>query len=52
MLDSDGEITTNELFRIGGYNSLRGFNEQSLFTDFYAFGGVEYRYLVSNQAFF
>ena len=30
MLDSDGEITTNELFRIGGYNSLRGFNEQSL----------------------
>ncbi|MFN8364595.1 MAG: hypothetical protein U0T78_04845 [Cloacibacterium normanense] len=51
MLDSDGEITTNELFRIGGYNSLRGFNEQSLFTDFYA-GGVEYRYLVSNQAFF
>lgn len=52
MLDSDGEITTNELFRIGGYNSLRGFNEQSLFTDFYAFGGVEYRYLVNNQAFF
>jgi len=52
MLDSDGEITTNELFRIGGYNSLRGFNEQSLFTDFYAFGGVEYRYLVSSQAFF
>ena len=52
MLDSDGEITTNELFRIGGYNSLRGFNEQSLFTDFYAFGGVEYRYLVSNQTFF
>ena len=51
MLDSDGEITNNELFRIGRYNSLRGFNEQSLFTDFYAFGGVEYRYLVNNQAF-
>ena len=49
---SDGEITTNELFRIGGYNSFRGFNEQSLFTDFYAFGGVEYRYLVSNQSIF
>ena len=52
MLNSGGEVTTNELFRIGGYNSLRGFNEQSLYTDFYAFGGVEYRYLVSNQAFF
>lgn len=52
MLDSDGAFTTNELFRIGGYNSLRGFNEQSFFTDFYGFGGAEYRYLVSNQAFF
>ncbi len=52
MLNSGGEVTTNELFRIGGYNSLRGFNEQSLYTDFYGFGGVEYRYLVSNQAFF
>ena len=52
MLNSGGEVTTNELFRIGGYNSLRGFNEQSLYTDFYGFGGGEYRYLVSNQAFF
>lgn len=52
MLNSDGAFTTNELFRIGGYNSLRGFNEQSFFTDFYGFGGAEYRYLVSNQAFF
>lgn len=52
MLNSGGEVTTNELFRIGGYNSLRGFNEQSLYTDFYGFGGAEYRYLVSNQAFF
>lgn len=52
MLDSNGEFTTNELFRIGGYNSLRGFNEQSFYTDFYGFGGAEYRYLVSNQAFF
>lgn len=52
MLNSGGEVTTNELFRIGGYNSLRGFNEQSLYTDFYGFGSAEYRYLVSNQAFF
>ena len=52
MLDSGGDFSVNELFRIGGYNSLRGFNEQSLYTDFYGFGGIEYRYLVSNQAFF
>lgn len=52
LLDTDAEVATNELFRIGGYRSLRGFNEESLFTDFYGWGGIEYRYLVSNQAFF
>ncbi len=52
MLSSDADFSVNELFRIGGYNSLRGFNEQSLFTDFYGFGGAEYRYLVNQQAFF
>lgn len=52
MLSSEGEITPDELFRIGGYNSLRGFSEQSLYTDFYGFVGLEYRYLVNNQAFF
>lgn len=51
-LDSNTDFTTNELFRIGGYSSLRGFNEQSIYTNSYAFGGAEYRYLVSNQAFF
>ena len=31
---------------------MRGFNEQSLISDFYAFAGAEYRYLVNDQAFF
>ena len=52
MLSSRGDFWVNELFRIGGYNSLRGFNEQSLFTDFYGYGGAEYRYLVNDQAYF
>ncbi len=43
---------TNELFRFGGWNSLRGFNENSLFADFYAYGGAEYRYLVNPQTYF
>ena len=31
---------------------MRGFNENSLVADFYAYGGAEYRYLVAGQAFF
>lgn len=41
----------NELFRIGGANSLRGFNEQSIFTDRFTFFNTEYRYLVSNSSY-
>ncbi|MFD2566317.1 hypothetical protein [Pseudotenacibaculum haliotis] len=41
----------NELFRIGGANSLRGFNEQSIFTDQYTYFNTEYRYLVSNSSY-
>ncbi|MBW8359317.1 MAG: hypothetical protein K0M63_05885 [Weeksellaceae bacterium] len=52
LLSSKNELTTNELLRFGGWNSLRGFNEDALFADFYFFGAAEYRYLVSNQAFF
>jgi hypothetical protein len=52
MLNSKAEIYTNELFRIGGWNSIRGFNEASLLGDFYFFGNAEYRYLINNQAFF
>lgn len=45
-------LSENEIFRIGGWNSLRGFNENSILGDFYAFAGPEYRYLINNQAFF
>jgi len=52
LLNSENELSTNELLRFGGWNSMRGFNEESLFADFYYYGKAEYRYLVSNQAFF
>jgi outer membrane protein assembly factor BamA len=43
----------NELFRIGGYRLLRGFDEESQFVSQYAIGTAEYRYLVGlNSAFF
>jgi hemolysin activation/secretion protein len=43
----------NELFQIGGYRLLRGFDEESIFTNRYAAGSIEYRYLVGlNSNFF
>ncbi|WP_027376536.1 BamA/TamA family outer membrane protein [Kaistella palustris] len=52
LLNSKNDFATNELLRFGGWNSFRGFNENSLLADFYYFGTAEYRYLVGNQAFF
>ena len=36
----------NELFQIGGYRLMRGFDEESIYTNKYAVGTLEYRYLV------
>lgn len=37
----------NELFRFGGINSIRGFEENSLFASLYGVLNTEYRYLLS-----
>jgi outer membrane protein assembly factor BamA len=43
----------NELFQVGGYKLLRGFDEESQFVSQYAVGTLEYRYLIGlNSAFF
>ena len=49
-LNSDSFID-NELFRIGGANSIRGFNEQSIFTNSYLYFNLEYRYSTSEQSY-
>lgn len=36
-------LFTNELFRLGGFNSLRGFSENAFFAAQYAFLNLEYR---------
>ncbi len=36
----------NELYRIGGLKTLRGFNEQSIFSSAYGIGTLEYRYMI------
>lgn len=41
------EIFTNELYRIGGIRTLKGFDEQSIFATSYSILNLEYRYLLS-----
>ena len=42
----------NELFRIGGYKILRGFDEESIYANQYAVFTAEYRYLIGVNSYF
>ncbi len=46
------EIFTNELFRIGGIKTLKGFDEQSIFATSYAILTIEYRYILGTNSNF
>ena len=45
-------IYRNELFQIGGYKTLRGFDEESEFVSRYVIGTLEYRYLIGLNSYF
>ncbi|HNW89338.1 MAG TPA: BamA/TamA family outer membrane protein [Bacteroidales bacterium] len=45
-------IFENELFKMGGLNSLRGFDEESLRASYFNFLSVEFRYLFERNSFF
>ena len=45
------EAFTNELFRIGGLRSLRGFDEESIFASAFVIGKTELRYLLEQNSF-
>lgn len=44
-------IFTNELMRIGGSKLLRGFDEESIFTDFYTFATLEFRIVFDQNSY-
>jgi outer membrane protein assembly factor BamA len=44
-------IFRNELFQIGGYRLLRGFNEESIYATAYTVATVEYRYRVGLNSY-
>ena len=45
------EIFTNELYRIGGLKSLRGFDEESIYASAFSIGKLEYMYLLEQNSF-
>lgn len=49
-LESPG-VFRNELFQIGGYRLLRGFDEESIFASQYTVLTVEYRYLIGQNSY-
>jgi outer membrane protein assembly factor BamA len=46
------QLFQNELFRIGGYRLLRGFDEESIYANKYAVVTGEYRYLLGTNSYF
>ncbi|MBP6532053.1 MAG: BamA/TamA family outer membrane protein [Bacteroidia bacterium] len=45
------QLFTNELYRIGGLKSLRGFDEESIYASTFSIGKIEYRYLLEQNSF-
>ena len=50
-LISNRAYYANELFRIGGFKTLRGFDEESLWCSSYAVNTLEYRWMLSSASF-
>lgn len=46
----DESLLTNEFFRIGGLNSLRGFNEEGIFTPAYAIASLHLKYRLDTNS--
>jgi outer membrane protein assembly factor BamA len=45
-------LFSNELYRFGGLERMRGFDEEAFFASSFAFAGLEYRFLLDQYAHF
>ena len=50
-LYSSPAIFRNEVFQLGGYNLLRGFDEESIYATRYAVATAEYRYIIDLNSY-
>jgi outer membrane protein assembly factor BamA len=46
------QLFTNELYRIGGFKSIRGIDEQSIYASSFGIGTIEYRFLFEQNSAF
>lgn len=49
---SNKNLARNELYRLGGLKTLRGFNEKAFYTDFYLLNNAELRLFFEEKSFF
>lgn len=50
-INGNSTLFKNELFRIGGLKSIRGFNEQSIYADTYILSTLEYRFIYNENGY-
>ncbi len=48
---NNANLFTNDLFRLGGLQSLRGFNQNFFFASAYGVGTLEYRFLLDDTSY-
>jgi len=51
ILIAEEDLFLNELYRIGGYQLLRGFDEESVFASLYTVFTAEFRFLIAQNSF-
>lgn len=51
-LIQEGEILINDLYQLGGYNSLRGFNQNAIVSPAFNILSLAYRYIPNDKIFF
>lgn len=51
VYNSRNTLYTNELYRVGGHQIMRGFDEQSIFGSWYNVWTTEFRYLLGNNSY-
>ena len=49
---SSESVFRNELFQLGGYKLMRGFDEESIYATKYGIGTIEYRILTGTNSYF
>ncbi|MFN6947204.1 MAG: BamA/TamA family outer membrane protein [Cytophagaceae bacterium] len=52
IFNNADNIFLNDLFRIGGLKSLRGFNENNFYASGYGIGTIEYRFFTEETSYF